>query len=147
MTTLRYHWYVLLPADEQILSTCNASIHKACEVLKVPSMECMEGIDNEEGRSWPFRVSTVTDTSPQTGATHSNTSFIYLIVLPTLNATLYEALVVNLPQCGNVLDCIHADTDYTNNIVEKLSTIIQNDEIRHVYLLGNDMIYRVSYSQ
>jgi hypothetical protein len=78
---------------------------------------------------------------------HANhaTYFIHSTAIPTFNMTLYEALVVDLPLCGNALDCIRADTDHVNNVVEVLSTMIRNAEIRQASFSGHGMIYRVRY--
>ena len=68
-------------------------------------------------------------------------------LLPTLNVTLYETLVVDLSPSGNALERIREDTNYVNCVVEEFSTMIQNDEIRQTCCLGIKMIYRVSYQQ
>ena len=68
-------------------------------------------------------------------------------LLPTLNVSLYETLVVDLPPSGNVLESIRKDTDHVNYVVEELSTMIQTDEIRQTGCFGIKMIYRVSYQQ
>lgn len=78
-------------------------------------------------------------------AMSSDPYFIHTAVLPTLNVTLFEALVTDPPICSNALDCIHADANHVNNIVEEISTLTQNKEIYHASFAGHDMIYRVSY--
>jgi hypothetical protein len=66
-------------------------------------------------------------------------------LLRKLDVTLYETLVVDLPLSANALGCIRDDRDHVNNVVEELSTMIQNDEICQTSFLGINMIYRVSY--
>ena len=74
----------------------------------------------------------------------SDSLFIHTAVLPTLNLTLYEALVADLPLCGNALDFVHADANHVNNIVREISMLTQNDEIHHASFADYNMIYRVS---
>ena len=78
-------------------------------------------------------------------AMSSDPYYIHTDVLPTLNVTLFEALVTELPLYSNALDYIHADANHVNNIMEKFSTRTKNKEIYHASFSGHDMIYRVSY--
>jgi len=72
----------------------------------------------------------------------SDAPFIHRVMLPVLNVTLNEALVVDLPPCSSPLDYIRADANHVNNIVQKILTLTRNDEIYHTSFAGNDMIYR-----
>ena len=58
---------------------------------------------------------------------------------------LYETLVMDLLLSENVLEYIHHDRDHVNCVVEELSAMIHNDEIRQNCGLGIKMIYQVSY--
>jgi hypothetical protein len=64
-------------------------------------------------------------------------------VLPTINVTLDEALVANLPPCSP-LDYIHAEANHVNSIVQALWMLTKKDDIHHASFAGDDMIYRVS---
>jgi hypothetical protein len=52
----------------------------------------------------------------------SDPYFIHTAVLPTLNVTLFDALVTDLPLCGNAMDCIRADANHVNKIVGEIAT-------------------------
>lgn len=71
--------------------------------------------------------------------------FIHSAILPILNVTLNEALLVDLPSCSNPLDYINADADRINGIVQGLLALTQHGEFRHA-IFTSGMIYRVSYS-
>ena len=75
----------------------------------------------------------------------NHTAFSNPYLLPTLNITLYETLVVDLPRSGNALERIRDDRDYVNYVVEELSAMIPDEEIRQTSCLDIKMIYRVSY--
>lgn len=70
--------------------------------------------------------------------------FIHTAVLPILDLSLYEALVVDLPLSSNALDFAHAEAKYVNEIVQAMSTLTRNDEIHYASFSGYHMIYRVS---
>jgi hypothetical protein len=79
-----------------------------------------------------------------TKAILSDPYFIHTAILPTLNVTLFDALVADLPHCDDALDSIRADAYHVNNIVQEISILTQNAEIHHAGFPGDDMIYRVS---
>lgn len=75
----------------------------------------------------------------------SDPLFIHSAILPILKVTLSEALLIDLPSCSNPLDCINADANHINGIVQGLLALTQREEFRHAVFAGS-MIYRVSYS-
>ena len=75
----------------------------------------------------------------------NHTVFSNPYLLPTLNITLYETLVVDLPRSGNALERIRDDRDYVNYVVDELSAMIPYEEIRQTSCLDIKMIYRVRY--
>jgi hypothetical protein len=58
-----------------------------------------------------------------------------------MNATLYQALIIDLPPCSSPIYCIRTDATHVNSIVQGLLTLSQ--EFEHARFDGNDMIYRV----
>jgi hypothetical protein len=77
--------------------------------------------------------------------TYSDPLFIHSTALPTLNITLYEALVVDLP-LQSPSDYIYANASHVNNVVQELLSLTQIDKIYHARFAGS-MIYRVSPSR
>jgi hypothetical protein len=76
--------------------------------------------------------------------TCSDPLFIHSAILPMLNVTLCEALLIDLPLCSSPLDCINADANHINGIVQGLLALTQRGEFRHA-VFASSMIYRVSY--
>jgi hypothetical protein len=76
-------------------------------------------------------------------AAYPDPFFRHLTVLPTLNTTLYEALVTSFLSCSNPLDYVRTEANHVNDIVHELWTLTQNDDIHHASFVGVDMIYRV----
>ena len=77
-------------------------------------------------------------------ATYSDPFSIHTTVLPMLNLTLDQALVVDLPPCDNPLDYVHADLAHINTIVEDFT---QNTDICLAKFTGDDLIYQVRCSR
>ena len=67
---------------------------------------------------------------------------IYTAVLPTLDLTLDHALVFKLPLFSSSMDCIRADTNHVNKIMQGLLT---EDESHRACFAGNGLIYRVRW--
>jgi len=79
-------------------------------------------ISSTIARLWSYAASTPTYSSPtqMTQAKYFKPYSVHSTVLPTLNATLYEALVVNLPLDKECPGYIYAETDHINNTVQEL---------------------------
>jgi hypothetical protein len=69
---------------------------------------------------------------------------VHAAVLPRLGINLHEALSVDFPQGGDVRDCIRADIELVNDIVQEVSMLTQSNEIYHAIFADDNMIYRVS---
>ena len=83
---------------------------------------------------------------PRMQAMYFDPLFIYSTMLPRLNLTPYDALVVDLPLCSSPTDYVCADANHVNNVVQELFEITQRDEFYHVKFAGS-MIYRVKFYQ
>ena len=70
---------------------------------------------------------------------------IYTAVLPTLDLTLDHALVVELTLCRTLMDCIRADTNHVNKIMQGLLTLTEDESHSWACFAGNGLIYRVRW--
>jgi hypothetical protein len=58
------------------------------------------------------------------------TDSIHSIMLSTLNLTLYDAFIFNLPTFNNPLDCLDKNSRHVHNIMQDLWTSM-NDGVYH----------------
>jgi hypothetical protein len=69
---------------------------------------------------------------------------VHSTVLPMLNVTLYDALVIDLPLCSPG-DYVYADASHVKTVVRNLAVLTQHGEVHHAIFVGN-IIFRVSSS-
>lgn len=89
--------------------------------------------------------STTANPSPiqEIGATSPENHPVHATILPTFEITLDQALNIDF-ELRDPMECIDADAQHVNFIVQDLLTWPQYAEIPHANFTGSNMIYRVS---
>jgi hypothetical protein len=114
-------------------------------VLRENLLAHVEQIASVQSESQPSRPLTSTNSPPIQNllAVSPNQFLLHTTVLPVLNVTLDQALVVQPELCNDPMECTRSDEKHVNSIIQGLLTFPHNSELRHARFTGNNMIYQV----